>query len=130
MTDWITITPRDLYHPVGQQPGDPATGYLRHWTPILGPTATLLYHHLHHATANGPVDVRLTTLAATLGLGKGTARNSLLGRGISRLGYFGLLCPEIGTDGARLYLATTLPPADRNRGHHPDRRQVHQIDAG
>ena len=132
MNDWITITPRDLYGAAGHPPGDPATGYLRRWTPVLGPTSTLLYHHLQHATTEGPVPVQLSVLAAGLGVGKGTGRNSILVGAIRRLGRYGMLLPEVGTDGTHLYLATTLPPVsvarrDRPRAH-PD--PVDQIGTG
>lgn len=129
MTASITVIAKDLYQAQGHEPGDPSTGYLRHWTPALGPTATLLYHDLHHATRNGPVTLQLAAIAASLGLGRGTAPKSILGRGIRRLGYYGLLFPEVGADGVRLYLVSTLPPIAIARQRSRD-GQVTKIGAG
>ncbi len=132
MNDLITITPRDLYGPVGHPPGDPASGYLGRWTPILGPTSTLLYHHLHHATVDGPVVLQLAVLAASLGVGRGTGRNSILAGAIGRLGRYGMLLPDVASGASRLYLAKSLPPVTVTRRDRPRTHPhlVHQIGAG
>lgn len=61
------------------------------WLPVLGPTATWIYRRLgswvEHATE--PIEVDLTDLSVSLGLGEGLGRNSLLARSLGRLARFG-----------------------------------------
>jgi hypothetical protein len=57
------------------------------WLPVLGPTATWAYRRLGswaEFNADG-VQVDLTDLAVSLGLGEGLGRHSLLARALDRL---------------------------------------------
>jgi hypothetical protein len=60
------------------------------WLPILGPTATWLYRRLGSwAEFNeGGVNVDMTDLAVSLGLGEGLGPHSKIGRAIERLTRF------------------------------------------
>ena len=61
------------------------------WLPIIGPTATLALRRLCRWTDESPNGFRVSpeNLAATLGLGKATSRNSSLIRTLARLVDFG-----------------------------------------
>jgi hypothetical protein len=61
------------------------------WLPIIGPTATLALRRLGRWTDESPNGFRVTreNLAATLGLGRATSRNSSLIRTLTRLVDFG-----------------------------------------
>jgi len=61
------------------------------WLPILGPTATWLYRRLGSWVEHNPdgLQVDLTDLSVSLGLGEGLSRNSLIGRALGRLAHFG-----------------------------------------
>ena len=61
------------------------------WLPVIGPTATLALRRLCRWTDESPNGFRVTldNLAATLGLGKATSRNSSLVRTLTRLVDFG-----------------------------------------
>jgi hypothetical protein len=67
---------------------DPRSMYVELcWLPVLGPTATWLYRRLGtwvEFNDNG-VEVDLTDLAVSTGLGEGLGKSSLLGRSLDRL---------------------------------------------
>src|SRR4051812_7609719 len=57
------------------------------WTPVLGPTATLLYRRLGSWVCHpseGGLEVDTTDLSVSLGLGEGLGRNSMLAKPIGR----------------------------------------------
>lgn len=62
------------------------------WLPIIGPTATLTLRRFCQWTDQAPSGLRvgLGSLAATLGVGKGTSHNSSVVRTLTRLVDFGL----------------------------------------
>ena len=62
------------------------------WLPILGPSATLALRRLGLLATARPegVQVDVRALAADLGLGKGTGRNSIIARTLRRLENFGM----------------------------------------
>lgn len=57
---------------------------------MLGPTATWLYRRLGSWVETNPegVEIDLTDLSVSLGLGEGLGRNSLLARSLGRLARF------------------------------------------
>ena len=62
------------------------------WLPILGPTAVFAARRFADLldVVSGPVDVELVELAASLGVGGGTGRNTAINRTIARLSDFGM----------------------------------------
>ena len=62
------------------------------WLPILGPSATLALRRLGLLATARPegVEVDVGDLAADLGLGRGTGRNSIIARTLRRLETFGM----------------------------------------
>lgn len=62
------------------------------WLPILGPSATLALRRLGLLVTARPdgVEVDLRDLAADLGIGKGTGRQSIIARTLRRLENFGM----------------------------------------
>ncbi|QYG95840.1 hypothetical protein HC251_25150 (plasmid) [Iamia sp. SCSIO 61187] len=97
----LTIRPADTYAAHGTDPGQPTTGYLRFWAPLLGPTTTLLYRMLLDATDDGRSYgyVDLGHLALDLGLGRGQGRHATITRTWVRMERYGLLFPVPDTWG-------------------------------
>lgn len=83
------------------------------WLPVLGPTATWLYRRLGTWAAASPegTQVDLTDLAVSLGLGEGLGRNSMIGRGLSRLAHFDVAQAAPG----RLFVRRALGPLSETR---------------
>lgn len=119
-------------------PGDVAIGddYRRRWwLPVIGPTATCVLNHLA-AASDGTSSWQVTAapeLAVSLGLGKGTGKNSPLIRSIDRLTRFGFgywdVEPGQGCDPCvSLYRTVGLVP-QRSVAKWPTRlQQAHAID--
>lgn len=84
-----------VVHPVENHGLTVASGYIRFWQPILGPTSTLLYLDLHRSTRQGGCSAKhdVRELASDLGVGMGLSSSSPLARAIDRLVKFGLLDP-------------------------------------
>ena len=62
------------------------------WLPTLGPPATFTLRRLYQLVTAQPdgVQVDLRQLSSDLGMGSGTARNSLMARALRRLEQFGM----------------------------------------
>jgi hypothetical protein len=79
------------------------------WTPILGPTATLLAHRLAgHVARGAEVRFSLIDLARTLGLGGSLTK---VRSALTRLERFGV----ITTDGDAVFVRVALPPLTRRQ---------------
>ena len=78
------------------------------WLPVLGPTATLMYRRLGSWAEHNPdgVQVDLTDLSVSLGLGEGLGRNSLVARALGRLARFDVAAWR----GDQLAVRRALPP--------------------
>lgn len=106
----------------------------RWWLPIIGPTSTCLLNHLAPQAANDDWHLtQVTTLAATIGLGKGTGRHSPLLKSIDRLIRFDFghydLEPSDHTDPCiTLYRTTSLPPAHMTQNWPTEMQQAHALD--
>ncbi|HMJ76974.1 MAG TPA: hypothetical protein VK507_13440 [Iamia sp.] len=111
----LTVRPSGRYAGRGTEPGQPTTGYLRFWAPLLGPTATLAYRHLLDATSDGTSCGYINTghLAHDLGIGRGRGRDSTLVRTLRRLERYGLIdeAPQADT----IALAIHLPWLGRHQ---------------
>jgi len=78
------------------------------WLPALGPTATWLYRRLGSWAEFNPdgVNIDLTDLAVSLGLGEGLGKNSMLARAFERLTRF----EAARWDRQQLQVRTALAP--------------------
>lgn len=97
------------------------------WTPIVGPTSVLLLRRMPVLWREGlSVEVDPSELAASLGLGKGTGRNSALARTLDRLERYRFAQQRIPGD---LEIFTEVPPvADRQLDRLPAwSRNRHQV---
>lgn len=97
------------------------------WAPIVGPTSVLLLRRMPMLWREGlSVEVDPAELAASLGLGTGTGRNSPLVRTLDRLERFGFAQQRILGD---LEVFTEVAPvADRQLDRLPAwSRQRHQV---
>ena len=95
------------------------------WLPVVGPSGTWLYRRLWQRVqqhADGTI-IDLADLAASIGLGRGTAENSPIQKALDRVVRFGLA----RWDG-RLAVRTSAPPlACRQLGRlSPDLQAAHQ----
>ncbi len=89
-------------HPDSTPTASPDT--LVWWTPILGPTATLMAHRFATLTAGGDrVSITMADLARTFGLGESNAR---LRAALGRLERFGV----ISVAGTQIAVRLWLPP--------------------
>lgn len=106
----ITVRPSDRNAGRGPAPGQPTTGYLRYWTPLLGPTASLAYRHLVDATNDGAKygQLDLLHLAIDLGVSRRIGPNSTICRSLRRLDGFGLFHLDPGHPG-QVNVAVHLP---------------------
>ena len=111
----LTVRPSSRYAGRGIQAGQPTTGYLRFWAPLLAPTATLTYRHLLDSTGDGSCYGYIDTgnLALDLGIGRGRGHDSTLVRTFRRLERFGLVdeVPEVDN----VAVAIHLPWLDRRQ---------------
>jgi len=79
------------------------------WTPMLGPTATLMAHRLAgYLVHNEQVQFTLGDLARTFGMGQSLTR---VRTGLARLERFGIT----RSHGDTVYLRTALPPLTRRQ---------------
>src|SRR5437764_3571118 len=78
------------------------------WTPVVGPSSVLLLRHCAWLWRDAmPLRIPVEALAAELGLGKGTSRNSPIWRTIDRLVRFGFATLR---EPAELRIYTEVPP--------------------
>lgn len=102
------------------------------WAPVVGPSSTLLLRQCPERWKAGvPARVEAADLARSIGLGRGTARNSPLTRTLERLERFGFVHRVSATE---LSVYTEVPPVpgrqlDRlpawNRSRHEDLLGAH-----
>lgn len=91
----LAITP--LIDPVVEAHGfGPQSSYVEFcWLAVLGPSATWAYRRLGSVVAGRPegevLRVNLVDLSRSLGIGEGTARNSIIARALVRLVQFGVM---------------------------------------
>ncbi len=106
----------------------------RWWLPIIGATSTCLLNHL--APQVGDDTWHLTqarTLAATVGLGKGTGKHSPLIRSLDRLtrfgfGHFDIEPSEQSDPCLTLYRTIGLPSPRLTKNWPDDMQQAHALE--
>jgi hypothetical protein len=77
-------------------------------TPLLGPSSTVLLHHVSRRLRHQPeLDIAAADLAHACGLGHHPTRNGLLVRSLNRLEHFGYLRHHCS---GRCEIRTKIPP--------------------